>query len=195
MGLDSIELVMEIEKYFGIRIPDSEAENIYTIQKMVDSVAVHLKITNESMELRDKVLYKLSQAFQELGWATTEIELTHLASAYIPSNDKKVWSKLQNSLSLSIPEIEIVRKGSNKISDKLKTLINWTPSYEWDQITIEQFVAAICSNNYDELIDRNNIVTKYEIYIAIAGITVDKIGVDYYEIAPDKSFTTDLGID
>ena len=33
MGLDSIELVMEIENYFGIQIPDAEAEKIYTIQK------------------------------------------------------------------------------------------------------------------------------------------------------------------
>ena len=39
MGLDSVELVMEIENYFGIRIPDSEAEKIYTIQIMVDKWA------------------------------------------------------------------------------------------------------------------------------------------------------------
>jgi hypothetical protein len=74
-------------------------------------------------------------------------------------------------------------------------LLYWTPSYEWETLTVEQFVSAICANNYLELIDRNNIRSKYEIYIAVTGITVDKIGVDYFEIGPDKSFTSDLGID
>lgn len=195
MGLDSIELVMEIENYFGIRIPDSEAEKIYTIQNMVDAVSEHLNITNESMELRDNIFYKIILSFEKLGWATNETQLTDLVSKYIPSNDKKVWGTLKNSLNLAVPEIEIIRKGSSKISGKLKKLINWTPTYEWDQITIEQLVASICANNYRELIDKNNIKTRYEIYVALSGITVDKIGADYYEIAPEKSFTTDLGMD
>ncbi len=195
MGLDSVELLMEIENYFGIRIPDTEAEKIYTIQSMVDSVSLHLGVTNDSMELRDKVFQKVAVAFMELGWTTKEIELCDLISEHIPSNDKNVWRTLKDAIQLSIPEIEIVRNGSNKISDKLKSLINWTPNYEWNQITVEQFIAAVCANNYDLLINRQNIKTKYEIYTAVSGITVDKIGVDYYEIAPDKSFTTDLGID
>jgi len=37
--------------------------------------------------------------------------------------------------------------------------------------------------------------SKYEIYIAITKITVDKIGVDYSEMGIEKSFTDDLGVD
>jgi acyl carrier protein len=195
MGLDSVELLMEVENYFGIRIPDAEAEKIYTIQIMVDSVAAHLNITNEGMELRDQMFQKLVLCIQDLGWTTQKIQLNDLVSDFIPEDNKNVWKDLKNLLKLSIPEIEIIRSGSNKISDKLKRLINWTPSYEWNQINFEQFVSAVCANNYHELIDKNNITTKYEIYVAVVGITVDKIGVDYYEVAPEKSFTTDLGID
>jgi len=195
MGLDSIELLMEIENYFGIRIPDTEAEKLYTIQTMVDSVAAHLDIKDESMKLRDQIFQKLVLSIQELGWTTQSIQLSDLVSSYIPQESKDVWKSLKKSLNLSVPEFELMRKGSNKISDKLKKLINWTPSYEWEYITFEQFVAAICANNYNELLEKNNIKTKYEIFIAVVGITVDKIGVDYYEVAPDKSFTTDLGVD
>jgi hypothetical protein len=67
--------------------------------------------------------------------------------------------------------------------------------YDWLSINGEQFVAAICAKNCDELINREHIKSTYEIYIAVTSITVNKIGVDYYEIAPEKSFTTDLGID
>jgi acyl carrier protein len=195
MGLDSIELLMEIEKYFGISIPDNEAEKIYTVQKMVDSVAAHLNITNDSLELRDKVFRKVIVSIQELGWTTQKIDLTDLISDFIPVDNKAVWIELRKSLKLSVPGIEFIRSGSNRFSDNLKKLINWIPGYDGNQITFEQFVTAICANNYDVLIEKENIKTKYEIYIAVVGITVDKIGVDYYEVAPDKSFTTDLGVD
>ncbi len=32
MGLDSVELIIEIENFFGISIPDPQAAQIYTIQ-------------------------------------------------------------------------------------------------------------------------------------------------------------------
>jgi acyl carrier protein len=195
MGLDSIELLMEVENYFGIKIPDAEAEKLYTIQTMVDSVAAHLNISNDSMELRDKIFHKVVTGMRELGWTSQKVELRDLISSCIPIINKEGWTALRKSLNLSVPKPELVRSGSTSISDKLKNLLYWTPSYEWETLTVEQFVSAICANNYLELIDRNNIRSKYEIYIAVTGITVDKIGVDYYEIGPDKSFTSDLGID
>jgi acyl carrier protein len=45
-GFDSmidVEIVMEIEKEFGIKIPDEEAEKLTSIQKIVDSVCNHKK--------------------------------------------------------------------------------------------------------------------------------------------------------
>jgi len=37
--LDTVELVMALEEAFGIEIPDEEAENIKTIQNVVDYIA------------------------------------------------------------------------------------------------------------------------------------------------------------
>ena len=195
MGLDSIELLMEVENYFGIKIPDAEAEKLYTIQTMVDSVAEHLNLTNDSMELKEEIFDKVATCTRELGWTSQKVQLSDLISSYIPANDKENWTALRKCLNLSVPKPEIVRTGSNKISVKLKNLLSWTPLYEWEAITVEQFVAAICANNYSDLIDRTNVKSKYEIYVAVTGITVDKIGVEYYEIGPDKSFTSDLGVD
>ncbi len=58
--------------------------------------------------------------------------------------------------------------------DKLKLAISWTPMYDWSFITLDEFVAAICACNHEVLIDKKNIRTTYEIYIAITAITVDK---------------------
>lgn len=67
--------------------------------------------------------------------------------------------------------------------------------YNWSTITFDQFVAAICANNCNELINKGYIKSTYEIYIAVFAITVEKTGVDHCNIVPEKSFATDLGID
>jgi acyl carrier protein len=38
MGLDSVEILVRVEKYFGISIPDREAEKILTVQEFADCV-------------------------------------------------------------------------------------------------------------------------------------------------------------
>lgn len=38
-SLDTVELIMELEKQFGIEIPDDEAENISTVQDALDLIA------------------------------------------------------------------------------------------------------------------------------------------------------------
>ena len=42
-SLDTVELLMEFEKVFGIRIPDEETAGISTVQDAVDKVAEKLK--------------------------------------------------------------------------------------------------------------------------------------------------------
>ena len=192
MGLDSVELVMEIENYFGIRIPDSEVEKIYTIQIMVDTVATHLNIAYNGKELRDDIFEKIKVTFLKLGLTNTNIDLTENISKYIAEYDKEFWKSLKIELQLDVPKPDMIKKGSTKLFGKIKSLVSWTPIYDWSAITIDSFITAICANNYEKLINKKNIKSKYEIYVAVMRITVDKIGVSYYEIAPEKSFTSDL---
>ena len=42
-SLDTVELLMEFEKVFGIRIPDEETAGISTVQDAVDTVAEKLQ--------------------------------------------------------------------------------------------------------------------------------------------------------
>ena len=190
MGLDSVELLMEIENYFGISIPDAEAENLYTIQLMVDSVAKHLNLSDDNLEFRDKIFLRVITTMKEFGWLAKNITLADFVTQYFPSTYKQDWKSFENSLRLSIPLPHLPSQNPSL----LESIIG-KPLHKSEEISFEQFVAAICANNYQELIDKSNIKTKYEIYIVVMGITVDKIGVDYYEIGPDKAFTSDLGVD
>jgi len=191
MGLDSVELLMEIEKYFGIQIPDAEAEKVYTIQNMVDSVATHLSISNDNTDLKCRTFQKIVESIPKSTLTNEQIKLTDNISKYISPDKKEAWSSFKSNLGLDVPNPDIIKTNSNKI----KTLLSWAPNYDWATITVDQFVNAICAANYLTLVDKKNIKSKYEIYISVVGITVNRIGVEFYEIAPDKSFTNDLGVD
>ena len=41
-SLDTVELLMEFERVFGIKIPDEETSNIATVQDAIDKVAEKL---------------------------------------------------------------------------------------------------------------------------------------------------------
>ena len=194
MGLDSIELVVEIERYFGIQIPDREAEKIITVQAMVDTVARHLNITDDSTELRDNILERVNQAFLKLGITSAVIPLTANISPFLSPNNKEVWMAFKRELHLDVPKPETLKPESSKLIDKIKNAVNWKPMYDWTSITVDQFVTAICASNHEVLIDRTQIKSTYEIYVAVIAITVEKIGVDYFEITPEKSFADDLGV-
>ncbi|MCB0776774.1 MAG: hypothetical protein KDB99_10685 [Chitinophagaceae bacterium] len=194
MGLDSVELVMEVEKYFSIEIPDQEAEKIYRVQDMVETVARHLKITLENSELQKKIITKLSECFSRLNKKEISLKSDDLIYEFLTVGDKENWKALQKLLDLKIPRPSSYKPDSNKLNDRFKKLINWTPHYKWNEISVSHFSNVICAHNYTQLLDQNNINDKLEIYVAVMGITVEKIGIDYYEIYPTKSFTDDLGV-
>lgn len=103
MGLDTVELVVTVEKYFGITIPNAEAEKIATIRDMTNTVARHLAITNEGRDLRDEVFKKLTDAMHALGWTVKKIELSYPLSFCISGNTGEVWGSLRKAIGLSIP--------------------------------------------------------------------------------------------
>lgn len=177
---------MSFEEYFSVEIPNLEAEKILTVKNMVDSVATHKKIIDESQELKKNV-ETIFQRYLSL------YENDSLFSLYHPS-DKNFWIDLQKKTDLKIPLPVWDDKTTAGISRIFKW-VKWTPDYNWKEISYGRFCEVICFANYEKLVTPNDIKSKYEIYVAIAGITQDKLGIDCYEIFPDKVFTTDFGMD
>lgn len=195
MGLDSVELLVEVEEYFGISIPDAEAEKAYTVGALIDIVGRQLNVTETKSELHDDILKRVQVVLVQMKLTDDFVGPTDPVSKYIPSYNTELWKAFETELKLDVPAPDLTPVNSTKFIDKIKRAIKWSPMYDWSSITIDHFVAAICAKNLEHLVDRSRIKSTYEIYIAIMAITVDKIGVDYYEITPDKSFTNDLGVD
>ena len=73
MGLDSVELVMSVENKFGIRIEDSEAEKIYTVQDFADIVFSRIIKNPTDKCLTQIVFYRIRKALRNL--TSTEKEI------------------------------------------------------------------------------------------------------------------------
>lgn len=62
MGLDSVEFIMDIEKEFGIRFTDIEAEQIYRVQDLYNAVYEKVKesgISEEEVQARaNKIIHE-----------------------------------------------------------------------------------------------------------------------------------------
>jgi acyl carrier protein len=194
MGLDSVELVMEWEKYFGINIPDDQAAQINTVEDATNTISRILLITeNNNNTLRDSILERLNKCLTELNLVDKPLKIDSNVFQMLDPTQSLLWKKISERLNLEIPM---------PYPDHIKTVIGKfvsiatkAPAYNWKFIKTEQLIWTIGANNLNKLINANNIKSRYEIYISIIAITVDKCGVDFYEVLPKKSFTNDFGID
>lgn len=193
MGLDSVELLVEWEKYFNIQISDLEAENISTVQNAIDCISSHLNISENNLTLRDSVFVLVKDQIKLISSSNKSIELTDLVYEFLDPHKKEIWLQLSKSINLTIPEFSFA--SNNTFSRKIISKIVWIPGYDYKEVTFERLIDAICAENFEKLISPNKLTSKYEIYVVITAITVNKNGIDYYEVAPSKTFHHDFGID
>lgn len=187
MGLDTVDLIVAFEKYFEIEIPNAQAETLVTLQHVTDIVSEHFSVTGTSLALKERIFDKIKIALNN-----PSLELNDLVSKHI-SGEK--WTELKETLQLEIPTPLIKGERKKTFIQKIFPHTIWQLGYDPSLVKIEDLVDAICVCNYKLLVDRKKITNKYEIYVAVAGITVNQAGVDYYEVGPGKSFTNDLGMD
>jgi acyl carrier protein len=195
MGLDSVELVMEVEKYFSISIPDKEAEKAYSVGKLVDCVGNILGVFKYDFDLRIRTFEEVQIQVKQIIGVKQEYIITDKVKDTIDIDDKELIIQLENLLNFELPGISKSEPKNNALFQKLKTWINFSPNFDFENIRWKKYVDVILAYNLEKIINPINITSKYEIYIALMRIIVDKIGVDYFEIGLEKSFTDDLGVD
>ena len=191
MSLESVELLIEFEKYFGVQIANSDAEKMICIQDSVKIISRYIGISSQDHILRTDIFNKISQL---LAPSTTIPKLTDKVVDYLP-NDTLIGKieQLSVALGLKIPLPSASARHDTRSIWLFRSV--WRPTYRWVDLTFAEFTDVICIQNYRELLNSKSLQSQYEAYIAIGGVCVEKLGIDAYDISPEKSFTDDLGID
>lgn len=197
MGLDSVELIMDIEKHFDISIPDIIAESLYAVQNVVDYVFVIKsidQISNARIEkLKSDVITYLKKGLP----SDFMIEQKTPISLFFPfQNRVKLWLKFQQDLDLKLPPLEKtdLHDWENEKSNLLRlfkpklppplTGYNFSVLFNW-----------VLMLNYDKFLPLSQAVNKQEIETAVIKLTSEKTGIPIHKIELHHSFTGDLGID
>lgn len=196
MGLDSVELVMNVEKHFGISIPDREAEQILTVADFSDCVCRHVAINSGSRCRSQYLFYVLRDYFnQEHNVPKQEITPSTKLNELFPFETREVrWNRFSANLGIELPDLS-AKDVSNPTKGKLLFDFIFKKNEIVNDRTLRDLVGWILSLNHEQLIDINYLFDKTEVLRIIIGIISDTNGIPVEEIESHHRITYDLGID
>lgn len=119
MGLNSVELIMDVENTFQITISDSEAENIRTVSDMYDLVLKKIDYSDNHQCKSQILFYKMREVFGRHCHINrkTISPNTNLNNLFDRATIKSKWKAIQDELHITIPNL--VR------SDILNSVLTW----------------------------------------------------------------------
>jgi hypothetical protein len=123
MGLDSVELLVEIENYFGIEIPNNEAAKIYTVGNMVDGVARILRVEKYDFSLRQNTFNRIKEQAQNMELILAPFLITSLVKRSFNIHDCVRIMELEHATGLNFPGIKKTLK-DDRVIKKFKNWLN-----------------------------------------------------------------------
>ncbi|WP_207420226.1 hypothetical protein [Desertivirga brevis] len=184
MGLDSVELVMEWEDFFKLKIPDLEAAKMATIADAVTYISSQVEFVERGVDIKATMLSDLEGIFS----LKSHVSLEEFLRTGVPPDEKALWKKMSGLSGYELP----IPTNSHRVEKWYDKLLPKKAPYE--PVTINRYIDLVCAVNYNALI-QGSIQNQYEVMIAVMGITIEKNGLDPFEVYWDSSFTNDLGID
>lgn len=157
MGLDSVELVMEWEGFFQIKIPDLEASKMAKVADAVNYISKHVNYIDRGTDIRDIVLKDLTAGFSELNLT---ISSDNLVFGVVGSNEEVLWRKLSSKVKYELP-LPFSSSTAGRWYDKL-----FPTKFNYGEVTLERYVDLICALNYQALV-QPDVKNQYEVMIAV----------------------------
>ena len=104
MGLDSVELVLEVENAFGFSIPDEDAAGLTTVGKLYDYVLAHRFRGKQDVCLSSMTFYKLRRGLMlVLQVPRNSVRVSTEVSAIIPKHRRRSWRALEKATGFRLP--------------------------------------------------------------------------------------------
>jgi len=198
MGLDSVALLVDVEKHFNISIPNSEAEKICTVQDFADCVFTKVSF-RPSQKCKSQILiYRFREFFaSNLDIGRNEFTPNKKLSHLIPFNElKKVWKEMEKHLSVKLPDLSELDFNRTKEKEvKILGFKFWTRKAPVTDGTVGDLVNWTLSLNHERFLDPRNLFSRADIERIIIGIITESLGIPVDEIKLSHSITDDLGVD
>jgi acyl carrier protein len=196
MGLDSVEILVRVEKHLDISISDREAEKILTVQDFADC-AFNKVTVNPTENCKSQMLfYKLRNYFTDKGIAKEHVQRDTKIRDLITEDLKDTWADIEKYLKLDLPTLSDLDFNPTKEKEiKMLGLKFWTRKSPVTVGTIGDLVNWTLAKNYDTLINPKSLFDKGDVEKIIIGIISDSMGIPVDEIKLEHKISYDLGVD
>lgn len=109
MGLDTVELIMDVEDAFGVKIPDADAAEMRTVGQLWEYLSERVEFDREGPCASAAAFYRLRRGLV----AATNLEksafrpATRLDSLISNFDRRRVWREIRAHTSLELPELQL----------------------------------------------------------------------------------------
>ena len=198
MGFDSVALLVDVEKHFGISISNEEAGKINTVQDFAD--CVFGKITfNPSQKCKSQILFYRFRSFfvETMGTDKRQIVPDRKLKDLVRIDElQKTWMQIETFLNVKLPELSQLDFDAT-LGKEIKFFGPkfWTRKRPVTDGTVKDLINWTLSLNHEKFIDPKNLCDKTDIERIVTGIISESCGVPVDEIELRHSITNDLGVD
>ncbi len=105
MGLDTVELVMDVEESFGIQIPDDDAQKIVTVGDLFEFIKSQTDLAPAGTCLTATTFYEIRRGFENSGINERFAPSTPVGDIVPNRNRRSFWAKLARSTKLRFPDL------------------------------------------------------------------------------------------
>lgn len=180
MGLDSVELIVELEDTFQTTIPDAAAEMMRTPQDAADWLAMRL-----SPPARPAGVCASARTFRELraglghafGVVRTSVRPDARVADLVPDERRRGWPRFARQYRLSRPPLRL-----------------WGERFVPAGTTVRDLVADAQLRRPDACFDTNGNIMPDAVLLRVRRITAEQMRLPLDEVRPDSRFVQDLGM-
>jgi acyl carrier protein len=106
MGLELLELVLNVEDAFGFSIPDEDAVGLNTVGKLHDYILAHRFPKDRNACLSSVTFYQIRRAMMSvLQLPRKDVRVSTELSAVIAKRRRRVWRALEKATGFRLPQL------------------------------------------------------------------------------------------
>lgn len=107
MGLDIVELILNVEEAFDLHIPNEDAQHLDTPRKLIEYLEARLLTQDSGPCLSQRAFYRLRRGIEEVQDIPTRsvTPSTTLESIFPVRERRQSWKALQKALDLPLPSL------------------------------------------------------------------------------------------
>ena len=184
MGLDTVELAMEIEDTFEISIPDRDAEQMNTPNDVADWLMSRLKGPASSAPqcATARTFYRMrAELVSDFGVGRKNVRPNSILNDLVPQQRGMAWRRFARKHHLprkSILDFAFFGKSTDSVRLSMRDAVDYAVSFD---------SSHWFSTDGQPIRDK--------ILLTVRRIVTEQMGLKLEEVRPDSRFIQDLGMD